>query len=140
LDRRSDFTLVLSEAVNHLGIGHLNGWLAEDVSVDKIFHSVFGRLQLDWHEKTLLGAGDQPIDYTHVRWCRSPFESVLIAIDTFDVELLTGCCRISAGGTIWPFDETVVFIGCKIASYSTRSRNNDVMSRHVEEAAKLDTR
>ena len=35
-----DFTLVLSEPVNHLGIGHLLGWLAEDVSVDKIFHSV----------------------------------------------------------------------------------------------------
>jgi hypothetical protein len=49
-----------------------------------------GRLWLDWHEKTLLGAGEQPIDHTLVRRCRSPFESVLAAIDTFDVELLTG--------------------------------------------------
>src|ERR1700720_1146660 len=35
-----DFTLVASEPVNHLGIGYLLGWLAEDISVDEIFHSV----------------------------------------------------------------------------------------------------
>jgi hypothetical protein len=128
-----DFTLVLSEPVNHFGIGHLLGWLAEDVSVDKIFHSVSVDSESIGRKKPFSGQASSQSTTLSFRGADRRFESVLTAIDTFDVELLTGfdpvLWPISAGSAIWPFDETVVFIGCKIESYSARSRNDDATSR-----------
>ena len=56
----------------------------------------------------------------------APDETVLAATDTLDVELLSCRDAILAsqlrGSTICPFEDTLVFMQGKIASYATRDQ------------------
>jgi hypothetical protein len=77
--------------------------------------------------KALPGTGEQPVDHAFFGCHRTPFEPVFATIETFDVELLAGFDPVllpDLGGQddLAPFDDTVVFIACKIASCIATSK------------------
>src|SRR5208282_2905741 len=98
-----DLALVLSQPFDGLGVGRRPRRLAENVGVDKVSHSVsvdpdsigtkkpFSGQPRSQSSAPSLGAGERRLS------------------------------RYSPGRTIWPFEETVVFISCKISSYTITS-------------------
>src|SRR5271157_5287228 len=58
--------------------------------------------------------GEQPVDGALVLRSGTPDEAVVPMLDTLDVDSCPGSirsiCRNSAGRTIWPLEETVVFM------------------------------
>src|SRR5262249_20559153 len=128
-----DFTFVVAQPLDHFGIGKLLGRLAEDVGVDQVSHNVSVDSDSTGTKKPVsgqassqsttpsFGASERRLSRYSPRSRRSMSNSWPGSIRS--------CCRISAGRTIWPFDDMVVFIGCKIASYVATSRNTGLSRR-----------
>ena len=99
--------------------------LAENVGVDKVSHSVsvdpdsigtkkpFSGQPRSQSSAPSLGAGERRLSRYSPRPRRSTSNACPASIRS--------CRRNSAGRTIWPFEETVVFISCKISSYTITS-------------------
>jgi hypothetical protein len=116
-----DFTFVVAQPFDPFGIREPLGRLAEDVGVDQISRNVsvdsdptgtkkpFPGQASSQSTTPSFGASERRLSRYSPRSRRSMSNSW--------PALSRSCCRISAGRTIWPFDDMVVFMGCKIASY-----------------------
>ena len=118
-----DLALVAPEPLDHPGIGRRLGRLAQDVGVDQISHSVsvdsdstgtkkpFSGQARSQSTTPSFGGGERRLSRYSPRSRRSTSNSWPAS--------MRSCRRISAGNTIWPFDETVVFMPRKIVSYTS---------------------
>src|SRR5690349_4964173 len=124
IDRKLPF--IVREPLHDTPIGHGLGRLTENVGVDQISHSLSvdsdsmgtkkpfsGHAKSHWStpslirdERRLRRYSPRPRRSTSNSWPASMWSR----------------SRSSAGSTIWPFEETVVFMRCKITSYRRISK------------------
>ena len=120
------FTLVAPEPFDHLGNGRRLGRLAQHVGVDQIPHSSSVDADSTGTKKPFAGhASNQSTTPSFGgakrRVRRYSPRSSRSTSNSWPASMRS-CRRISTGNTIWPFEETVVFMSCKMTSYKTRSR------------------
>src|SRR5688500_10924432 len=106
------------------------GGLAEHIRVDKVVHSVSVDSDSTGTKKSFSGQDSSQstspsfaggLQRTSRYWPRS-----MRSTSNCCPGSMASCRRSSAGSTIWPFEETVVFIQCKISSYISRRQRQAV--------------